>query len=212
MGLFDKLFGKTDKSGQTSKMEYDSNQLTETAEMLNEETFWKIIDSSLRSSSNQDEQERNLISEIEKLSPKEMIGFRLRTDYLLYYTYNSEMWCAGYIMNGGCSDDSFEYFRCWVISRGKETYYNAKANPDYLVNEVVEGAEFYDFESFWYVALEAFKRKTGKDLYDYIDNDKFTTKEGSYPQFEFTWQEEDPESMKRICPKLFANRQPTLDN
>jgi hypothetical protein len=61
----------------------------------------------------------------------------------------------------------------------------------------------YDFESFWYVALEAFKQKTEKDLYDYIDDENFKTKEGQYPQFEFTWQEENPESMKKICPKLF---------
>lgn len=204
VGLFDKLFGKTDKSGQKSKSEYDTTQLAKTAEMLDEDLFWKIIDQSIKSTSNQDEQEEYLISEIGKLTPKEMIGFRLRTDYLLYHTYNADMWCAGYIMNGGCSDDGFEYFRCWIISRGKDIYYNAKANPDYLVKEIVDGAEFYDFESFWYVALEAFQRKTGKNLYDYIDDDNFRTKEGSYPQFEFTWQEDEPESMKRICPKLYS--------
>ena len=204
MGLFDKLFGKTDKSDEKSQTKVDATQLTPTAEMLDEDKFWEIISKSLNTTKNQDEQEQYLISEIEKLTPKEIIGFRLRTDYLLYHTYNSEMWCAGYIMNGGCSDDGFEYFRCWVISRGKETYYNAKANPDYLVSEIVKDAESYEFESFWYVALDAFKRKTGKDLYDFIDHDNFKTREGSYPQFEFTWQEEDPESMRKICPKLYS--------
>lgn len=204
MGLLDRLFGKTEKSGETPKIQIDTTQLEKTAEMLDEDKFWEIINKSLQSTKNQDAQEEYLITEIAKLTPKEIIGFRLRTDYLLYQTYNSEMWCAGYIMNGGCSDDGFEYFRCWVISRGKNTYYNTKTNPDYLINEVIEGAEFYDFESFWYVALEAFKRKTGKDLYDYIDDENFKTKEGSYPQFEFTWQEEKPESMKKICPKLYA--------
>ena len=111
--------------------------------------------------------------------------------------------CAAYIMNGGCSDDAFEYFRCWVISRGRETYEKSKANPDYLINEVIEDVEMYDFEEFWFVALEAFKRRTGKSLYDYIDEAKFKTKEGSYPQFKFTWQEGNPESMKKICPQLF---------
>ena len=204
MGLFEKLFGKTEKSGQTLKTKTNTIQPEKTAEMLDEEVFWRIIEKSLTSTTNQEAQEQFLISEIEKLTPKQMVGFRLRTDYLLYHTYNSEMWCAGSIMNGGCSDDTFEYFRCWVISRGKDTFYNAKANPDSLIEECVEDAESYDFESFWYVALEAFKRKTGKDLYDYIDYDNFTTREGSYPQFEFNWQEEDPESMKRICPELYA--------
>lgn len=146
-----------------------------------------------------------LNDEIYKLNPKEMIGFRLYTDKLLYDTYSSEMWCAGYIMKGGCSDDSFEYFRLWVISRGKDTYLKAKANPDYLVNEVIAELEFYDFEGFWYISLNTFKRKTGKDLYDFIDYDKFKMSEGNYPQFEFTWDEEDPESMKKICPELFKH-------
>jgi hypothetical protein len=203
VGLFDKLFGKPEKSNETPKSNFDATPLVKTAEMLSEEKFWQIVGKSLTSTKNQDDQEQYLISEIEKLTPKEMIGFRLRTDYLLYSTYNSEMWCAGSIMNGGCSDDSFEYFRCWVISRGKDTYYKTKANPDYLVIEVVDGAEFYNFESFWYVALQAFEKKTGKELYDYIDNENFKTKEGAYPAFELTWQEEDPESMRKICPKLY---------
>lgn len=205
MGIFDKLFGKKKNSGnQEHKLSSESPNLTRTAEMLDEDLYWSIIDSSLRQTSAQDDQEEFLIEEIGKLTPTEMIGFRLRTDKLLYDTYNSEMWCAGYIMNGGCSDDGFEYFRNWVISRGKDAYYKAKQNPDSLISEVNESAEVYDFESFWYVALEAFEQKTGADLYDYIDNDNFKTKEGFYPQFEFTWREDDPESMKKICPRLFA--------
>ena len=101
------------------------------------------------------------------------------------------MWCAGYIMNGGCSDDGFEYFRCWVISRGKEVYYNAKANPDSLISQLNE-EDSYEFESFWYVANEAFERITGNDIYDYIDDEAFKFNEGQYPTIEFTWQEEDP--------------------
>lgn len=205
MGLFDKLFGRKTKESEAESVapEYEAAQLQKTAEMLDEDLYWSIIEKSLKGTSNQDEQERFLIEEIYKLTPKQIIGFRLRTDKLLYDTYNSEMWCAGYIMNQGCSDDGFEYFRTWIISRGRQVYYDAKANPDSLIREVGASIDLYDFESFWYVALEAFQRKTGKDLYDYIDEVNFTTKEGQYPQFEFSWKDEDPESMKRICPRLF---------
>lgn len=174
-----------------------------TSKMLDEDKFWTIVDLSLEKTKNEDEQEIFLINEIQKLTPEEMIGFRLRTDKLLYDTYNSEMWFAGYIINGGCSDDGFEYFRNWVISRGKEAYYKAKDNPDSLISEANKGKnQFYEFESFWYVALEAFKKKTGKELYDYISDD-FSFNEGNYPNFEFTWKEDNPESMKAICPKLY---------
>jgi hypothetical protein len=116
------------------------------------------------------------------------------------------MWCAGYIINGGCSDDGFEYFRLWVISRGKDVYYNAKANPDNLAALVANRFNNYEFESFWYTALTAFERKTGKKLYDYIDYNKFKTHEGNYPQIKFTWTEDNPESMKKVCPQLFSLR------
>ena len=201
MGIFDKLFGKKEPAKKEILKTYNQ-EIEKTSEMLDETIFWNIVDSSVKNTKNQDAQESFLVKEIEKLTPKQMIGFRLRTDKLLYDTYNSEMWCAGYIMNGGCSDDGFEYFRNWIISRGKDTYYKAKENPDSLISEFIEGEEYYDFESFWYVALTAFENKTGKELYDYISDD-FKTNEGNYPNFEFTWKEEEPESMKAICPKLF---------
>lgn len=175
--------------------------------MLAEERFWEIVSLSLKSSKNEDQQEKSLVKQIELLSPEEMIGFRLRTDQLLHDTYNSEMWCAGYIMNGGCSDDGFEYFRCWIISRGKDIYYRAKKNPDTLISEVSDGRDYYEFEDFWYVALSAFENKTGEELYDYVSDD-FTLVEGNYPSFEFSWEEGNPESMKAICPKLFTKLWP----
>jgi hypothetical protein len=202
MGILNKFFGPrgTSNAGPAT----DTSGLEKTADMLDEETYWGLIDASLKASRNQREQEQYLIRELGRLTSKEMIGFRLRTDRLLYDTYTSDMWCAGYIMNGGCSDDGFEYFRNWVISRGKDVYYQAKEHPDSLVSQVRRGVDSYEFESFWYVALNAFEAKTGKDLYDYIDNEKFTTREGNYPPIQFTWQEGRPESLKKICPKLFA--------
>jgi hypothetical protein len=181
----------------------DTLHLAKTATILDEDLYWQIIDRSLKNTNDQDGQEKYLTKEIEALTPTEIVGFRLRTDKLLYDTYNSAMWCAGYIMNGGCSDDGFEYFRNWVISRGKQTYYKAKENPDSLISEASHEVGYYEFESFWYVALNAFKHNTGKNLYDFIDNDKFTAREGNYPKFKFTWQEDNPESMKKICPQLF---------
>lgn len=181
-------------------------KLEKTAEMLDETLFWEIVAASLAHSTNQETQEAYLIQALEKLTPKEMIGFRLRTDKLLYDTYDSRMWCAGYLMNGGCSDDGFEYFRNWVISRGKEVYEKAKENPDSLISQKDQAEdELFDFESFWYVALEAFENQTGEELYDYIDEDNFDQNEGNYPAFEFDWSDDEPESMQKLCPQLYAH-------
>nr|WP_319395942.1 DUF4240 domain-containing protein [uncultured Desulfobacter sp.] len=202
MGILDIFFGKN-RAEKGRKYMLDTSGLRPTSTMMDEEQYWDIIDDSLSNSKDQESQEKLIINELQKLSLEDIIGFRLRTDKLLYDTYNSEMWCAAYIMNGGCSDDSFEYFRCWLISRGKGAYQKAKKAPDSLITEVVAGYDYYDFESFWYVALVAFERLTGENLYDFIDYDKFTTIEGKYPDFEFTWEEDKPDTMKAICPQLF---------
>ena len=170
---------------------------------MSEIRYWALVSFSIQNSNNQDAQEIFLIKELEKLSPKDIIGFRLRTDQLLYDTYTSEIWCAGYLMNGGCSDDACEYFRLWIISRGKEVYNKAKDNADSLANELIEGEVYYEFESFWSAGIEAFRNKTGKELYDYIADD-LKTKKVNYPQFEFNWSDEKPETMKALCPNLFS--------
>ena len=181
-------------------------ELKPTAEMMDEEQFWAIVQTAVdEAGDDEDEYLEVAKRELSKLSLKEMIGFRLRTDKLLYDSYTSEMWCAGYLMNGGCSDDGFEYFRLWVISRGRKAYEAAMANPDNLIDYIGDDDEmdFFEFELFWYVALEAFEEAVDAELYDYVDDDNFKTCEGNYPNFEFNWEEDDSESMQKLCPRLF---------
>lgn len=181
-------------------------ELKPTAEMMDEEQFWAIVQTAVDEAGDDEDEYLEVVKrELNKLSLKEMIGFRLRTDKLLYDSYTSEMWCAGYLMNGGCSDDGFEYFRLWVISRGRKVYEAAMANPDNLIDYIDDDAEmdFFEFELFWYVALEAFEEAVDAELYDYIDDENFKTCEGNYPNFEFNWEEDEPESMQKLCPRLF---------
>jgi hypothetical protein len=174
--------------------------------MMNEESYWAIVDSSLKATQDQEEQEQFLLSALKKLTPQEMIGFHLTTAHLLNETYTSEMWCAGHIMNTGCSDDGFEDFRCWVISRGRAVYYSAKADADTLVSEYTAGREEYAFELFGYVAMEAFEETTGEDLLEAIaDAGKL---EVAFIPIEFNWKRGDPESMKKICPRLYDKFRP----
>jgi hypothetical protein len=183
----------------------DSLHIEKSSTLLDEEIYWKIIAESLSATTNQEDQELYLINEIEKLSPADIIGFRLRTDKLLFDTYNQKLWCAAYIMNNGCTDGGFEYFRCWLISRGKEAFYKTKLEPDYLVNLLVKDQESYEFEGFWYVGMNAFKNKTEEDLYAYIDYDKFTTNDDNYPILTFSWNVDEPQTMMKICPLLYKN-------
>ena len=54
--------------------------------------------------------------------------------------YRWDLWGAACLINGGCSDDGFEYFRCWLIGQGREVFANALKHPDSLA-EVLSGDE-----------------------------------------------------------------------
>lgn len=71
--------------------------------------------------------------------------------------YRWDLWAAAYIINGGCSDDGFRYFRDWLISEGRSVFEKALKDPDSLADlPHVDPAEL---ESFGYVALDLHEEK-----------------------------------------------------
>jgi hypothetical protein len=42
------------------------------------------------------------------------------------------LWGAGYVIAGGMSDDSFHYFRSWIVGKGRSVFEIALNNPDGL--------------------------------------------------------------------------------
>jgi hypothetical protein len=78
MGFLSRLFGKGDEP------KHEVLDLEPTAEMMDEDKFWALVQQSLdESGGDQECQENVLVGELEKLTPKEIVGFRLRTDNLL---------------------------------------------------------------------------------------------------------------------------------
>jgi hypothetical protein len=164
--------------------------------------FWSIIEMSRKKGTSKKEQLSFLQTILSELTEKEIVGFRLQTDKLLFDSYSSELWCAAYIINGGCSDDGFQYFRCWLISLGEKAYTESLSNPDNLIKYASVNDYENEFEEFWYVSNKTYELITKKNLYDVIDTD-FKYSENKYPAIKFNWEEDKPESMKKICPELF---------
>jgi len=199
--------GRQSKSNQDLKksksIKLEAINFEKSSEIIDEERYWNIIKKSFHGSKDYNGQRAILLNKLTELSPKEIIGFDLRTTKLLKDSYSSELWCAAYIIKGGCSDDGFEYFRCWLISKGKDVYYKAVKNPDSLSEIEKKLFSDYELEEFLYIPNEAFMQKTGKEIYDYVDMEKFLKEDGTYLQIVLNWQEDNTDSMKKICPKLF---------
>lgn len=78
-------------------------------------------------------------------------------------SYKYGLWtAAGIMMGGGCSDDGFIDFRAWLISQGRETYFNALMNPETLAAIDVRGE--CEFEVLGYLGSEVYRLQTGQDM------------------------------------------------
>ncbi|HSC86842.1 MAG TPA: DUF4240 domain-containing protein, partial [Polyangiaceae bacterium] len=68
---------------------------------------------------------------------------------------------ALHVVYGGCSDDHFEAFRGWLLTRGRPTFERVLAEPDSLVDVLVEG-EMAESEQMLYVGALAIEALTGE--------------------------------------------------
>jgi len=127
------------------------------------EQFWSLIDKAVESSHGDNElKEEFLTSELTKLSLEEIKDFEIAYRKAVIDADDFKIMAAAKIIEGYVSDDSYLYFRNWIIGQGKKVYDETLKKPDYLA-KVVEEGESTDFESLLYVATEAYSRKTGKE-------------------------------------------------
>ncbi len=109
--------------------------------------------------------------------------------------YTWDLWGAAYLINGGCSDDGFAYFRAWLISCGQSVYSSALRKPDSLSSIVDPDRDDYEFEDLWGIAQVIYEETTGSEM----------------PTVDFAWPAEpkgdrwdfdDDEQVTRKLPKL----------
>ncbi|GAA3236803.1 DUF4240 domain-containing protein [Actinocorallia longicatena] len=130
---------------------------------MDRDTFWKIIEAS-------GADHERLAGLLAERRPEEILDFRGHYDEVHHGLYRWDVWAAGYLIGGGCSDDSFMDFRAGVIAQGRDWYDRASASPDSLAEHpsvresAAEGGdEALFYEDFTYAPGEAYVRATGTD-------------------------------------------------
>jgi hypothetical protein len=123
---------------------------------------------------------------------------------LLAASYRNSLWAAASLINGGCGDDGFEYFRGWLIVQGREVFEQSVADPDSLADLPVISSPTLDrpcieCEETLYIAMRAYKAATGEEL----PADAFTVR---YPEPDAGWDfdYDDRTKMERRLPRLTA--------
>jgi Protein of unknown function (DUF4240) len=164
-------------------------------------SFWSLIDKSLAASAGEPEQQLEEVGALlEQLSTDEIIEFEGLFSENFFSSYSWSLWGAAYVIGGGCSDDSFDYFRGWLISRGRKVFDAAVANPDELASLITDEDEEVDcqIEGWQSVAVLAWCRKTKKEYSAFPFKKGRTYADGPAGE---EWAEED---LDRLYPKLSA--------
>jgi len=169
--------------------------------------FWKHIELSKRS--DPEEHEERLVKRLSKLSPTDILRFGKWWNSVRDSAYTWKLWGAAYLINGGCSDDGFVYFRDWLILKGEAVYTAALKDPDTLSKVRVEPD---DAEWECYPAIDAYCEATGTG-----DNDQFyeayeeafgthygpASDEPNVMPKGKRWDFEDDDEMRNRYPRLF---------
>ena len=174
---------------------------------MNRDAFWKLIDAS-RASGGIDLQCADLERLLEPLSVEELVSFHWHFYQLYNAAYRADLWGAAYVINGGCSDDGFDYFRGYLIGRGQAVYEAALADPDSLAATV--GEDEGEQEGLLSLAVQVYLKRTGKTYSDLNDFDPFVHEgQGDLVGDLADWYDDEDEDagaekLSRLYPRLYA--------
>jgi hypothetical protein len=126
--------------------------------------FWELIGRTTGYEADPERQLEVLQQALRGLTVAEIEAFERAFHQQQRRAYSWDLWGAAYIMNGGASDDGFEYFQRWLVSRGRTVFEAAVVNPESLAETIAPDSQGdYEFEQFANVAAEIWKEKTGID-------------------------------------------------
>lgn len=164
--------------------------------------FWKLVEEARRGASEGGAEgvAEATVALLARRSGAEIVGAAQPFWDLMAVSYRGELWGAAYLINGGASDDGFDYFRGWLISQGREVFERAVADPDSLaevpaVRAAAAAGEDLEGEDMLGVAWNAHRIRTGRRL----PEGAFTIR---YPAIEFGWDFDDDDAIRRRLPRL----------
>jgi hypothetical protein len=152
-----------------------------------------------------------LAARLRELPPAEIAAFQDVRDDLLAESNRRDLWGAAYLINGGCSDDGFDYFRAWLLGQGNATFQTALRDPDGLaghpeVQDVISagiGRERLECESLLAAPFWAYEAATGHEPPDHPRPSLLREALERGPAGE-DWDFDDAREMQRRYPRLAA--------
>jgi hypothetical protein len=134
---------------------------------MDAERFWTYIEDSRFLAEGDLEDTADLLeAKLSLCQPAEILAFARRFREVDHAAYRWDMWAAAHILNGGCDERCFRFFRWYVIGLGRDTFERALHDPDTLafLGRLSHYQFAYDAETLGYAAAEAYESATGREL------------------------------------------------
>jgi hypothetical protein len=96
---------------------------------MTEDVFWELIEHGLGKQS-LGERLETLPERLALFKPAAIRKFDQILRHLDNAAYRTDVWALAYLLRGGCSDDSFDDFRGWLILQGRKVFEATLAAPD----------------------------------------------------------------------------------
>ena len=133
-----------------------------------DDRFWDLVERSRKGAEDGEEQAERLVELMAaELTAEEIVAFDRFLQERVRDAFRADLWGVAYIMNGGCSDDGFDYFLGWLILKGRKHYEAALANPEDAAKGVSPDDEPFENEVVYWGPSRAWAAKTGKPSDDY---------------------------------------------
>ncbi|MEG3634011.1 DUF4240 domain-containing protein [Micromonospora palythoicola] len=162
--------------------------------------FWQLIDRARTGGGEPDAVAARAVALLAARDPEEIVGYAHHQQRVLTASYRVDLWGAAYLINGGASDDGFEYFRGWLITQGREVFARAVADPDSLaelpqIRSASLSGEEFECADMLAVPWDAYRRATASDL----PGEREAIRQPDLNDF---WDLDDEEEARRRLPRL----------
>jgi hypothetical protein len=137
---------------------------------VDENRFWEYVSRAHAAAGGRrddealDAQAEHLAAALTGQPPNELLDFQSLWDRFHAAAYRWDLWGAAYVINGGCSDDGFHYFRNWLIAQGRDVYTAALADPESLADLPGVEPDRAEDEAVAYAAADVYEELTGEEM------------------------------------------------
>jgi hypothetical protein len=165
--------------------------------------FWRLVEQARAGAKTCCEVVTNATALLSSRPAAEIVATHQALWRLMDASYLQPLWAAAYLIRGGCSDDSFDYFRAYLLTCGRSAFEAAVHDPDSLAGLALPPDPYGDVascEDMLSIAWDAHLAVTGEDLPDEAWERRERLPLDPAWNFDF---DDEPE-MRRRLPRLCA--------